>query len=110
MSTVVHRIENAEGWGPYRASGTYGEDMLSVWRNHSGSSNHPNSWRDGLETWDNGDWRFGFLTIEQLMKWFNPEEMAILYNNGFQIRTYTTSEYHVGGSGKQIVFLKEQEQ
>lgn len=103
--TVVFRVEDAEGYGPYRGASM---ELLDA---HNGDpKNHPTRWNDkGLKHrsdtfWPDGAVRFGFQSMRRMCEWFTPEELNALFEMGFRIAIYKMPQDAAAHGDKQTIF------
>jgi len=107
METVVYRVENIDGEGPYRAN-VLGYKMDEMMKAHNESSYHKDPHEDiGIPLWRKANSQFvcGFHSLELLKKWFNGYE-EVLHSNGYKISVYSTDIMEKGD--RQCVFLKNE--
>lgn len=101
--TFVYRVQNEFGEGPYR--GLYGESSADVWADgvvHDIENGRPSpldtSLRDVVERLNRdqeiGSWRFGFLSLQSLRRWFTPQELENLDSLGFYVYKMKTKEVY----------------
>lgn len=104
MSTIVLRIQDAEGRGPWRPGFSHWwvrdrEDLenlppfFEVWP-HLTQAARP-GWHMGC----------GTLTVEQLRRWFTPQEYATLRAFGFQAVSLLVDDV-LASDERQCVFMR----
>lgn len=113
----ILRVENAQGQGPYHDMRTlsevpWGDDLRTL----SGTplDRQPTPMEEGipeyramLQRGTNLDpFRFGFTSVDQLKKWFTPEELAALNNLGHFVQPYEVPRVIYGE--KQALFNASQ--
>jgi hypothetical protein len=87
----VFKIENKMGHGPYSA-----EEAKSEWMDHPHlDGEHPllmdeslcevKTWIEQNKGYSMDDFVSGFMTLDQLERWFSPRELIKLNQEGFQI-------------------------
>jgi len=97
--TIVYRIENSVGKGPYRGDST-------EWETHDHANNYrktPMPCSDGIEVIPAG-WLFGCASLRGLFLWFNKKERLTLRELGFYVSVYTVTSEQVTTGGKQCLF------
>jgi hypothetical protein len=98
-----YRVENSYGEGPYTCSRTEGvseyDDKYNTRFIHN-SFRHPCPDRDGLaDILSKKEFRYGFSSIEQLLKWFyaySDRMLDFLRHQGFHISVYEVSDLKEG--------------
>lgn len=99
----IYRIQNKYGRGPYT------DFNCHLWKEKShNDSNHPNPFQDGLRdniTFPPEKWVCGFISLEQLSKWFTKQELINLYNHDFFITKLRIKKEYVQKGNKQIIFF-----
>lgn len=108
VSTVVYRVEDANGVGPYqrRAPGMWGVD------GESGPGPYGDfRWYADLDRacaaaaqGALGPLRFGFPTREAAVRWFGEMGLAILAESGFKLKAFRVPHAIVSDSGRQCLF------
>lgn len=102
--TVVYRVEDRDGKGPYIGGRGYDWSYMAI--KHNDRCSHPDWWADGL-----GGSKFfsGFYSLDKLKEWFCPMCRVMLHDLGYVISAYKVSgEIHEGRSKKQIIFDRKQ--
>ena len=116
-TVLVLRVEDLEGYGPYRSRGG---DPLRMNFRHANDT-HPNIWDDpGLVTpledaryhheehliraWGMSDYRFGFSSLSHLKGWFSQVDREDLETYGFTIKVYRVPSKHVKTGKYQSIF------
>lgn len=98
MRKLIYRVENEIGEGPYR-SDCY-EQIESELGNEWGKINedHPTPYHDGIP--NSGfvpfDYIFGFVSREQLDRWFDRRSREVLREYGFKVVRYYSSQFFEG--------------
>ncbi len=82
MATVI-RVQNSAGEGPYRYLPIIHE-VENMAAEHVNADTHPKPQREGMSKW-HGNFRCGFRDMNQLCRWFSPQELAMLKRNGFDV-------------------------
>lgn len=113
--SVIYRIQNSEGKGPYNLSDLDVRSWIDNTTKHNGDQ-CPGPWEDeGIaEYWDDlcrralsKKFKFGFKTLEQMLEWFSETEIERLKEFGFdvvEIPLEQVSELIEGQ--KQVMFTK----
>jgi hypothetical protein len=106
---IVYRVEDHLGEGPYgdfrdRFKQTLSEELRT---SHALSSRHPGPYEDKLTRFltQSPHAVFGFDSIDKAMMWFDGY-WDDLHEAGFELKTFETTTYQLGSSGKQLVFIK----
>ncbi len=104
---IVYRVEAPTGYGPY-----------SLWTNwqtvaHDDKSGRPEPYADpvmrkGWHLRGQGDWRFGFESMEKLRMWFDENELANLRDHSCRVVCYEVPEHRVIMGEIQLCFDKKQ--
>lgn len=124
FTEICYRIENEKGEGPYQSKNP--SEGLLAWRdvkrnqyeqerNYDQGHLHPSIDFDlhlkhyPMITTFNG--LFGFRNLEQLNKWFMPEDLALLESEGFKVVIKQKGLDYFGSfySSTQMVIVKEEE-
>jgi hypothetical protein len=106
----IWRIEAEDGMGPYRGPA---KDELTVMQKagiyHSTSTQHPNVQmsftqrvKDNWYAYMN--YRFGFTSKRQMLRWFEPHELERLCECGARVMIYEVPDEHVIKGRKQCIF------
>jgi hypothetical protein len=104
---LVYRVENEYGWGPYRMGAHEHWSKTDMGFNDDGTSRWPTPARDGLdESLIPKDARasFAFVSIEQLMTWFDAYEREMLARAGYRVACYATPARQVVHGRSQCMF------
>ncbi len=104
----VFRIENSDGFGPYRHD-KIGSELCRI---HNGIPKHPGPFSDKDSEgkplinflWQDRSYIFGFSSLEQLLAWF-IEELELLKAYDFVVSVYESSQVVCGNF--QVIFIKE---
>lgn len=118
---TIYRIEHTKGPGPYRYSGVPDIVKATLERHNDRRSSptpandrvmtkkyygHP-EWADNeLGRDDRRKLRYGFESLESLLKWFTASDLRVLSENGFIIATYRVKDKHVFKYKHQCVFVR----
>lgn len=116
MIRTIYRIENSEGYGPYR-DGPVHSGMWAVNMERHYDNRHP------LPSYEFPQWDFwaaalfpegypiyqteyfcGFKDLDQLFEWFDEEEIDNLFKLGFDIYEYEVEFAFIGRY--QVMFHK----
>jgi hypothetical protein len=103
----IYRVEDANGQGPYRLeSGGNLSRMLGM--RHNDSYMHPPMITDFHHDLWEPEMFFGFHTLDLLFEWFD-DAWNILSKRELYISEYLcdVSDFHIGKSKRQVVFLKD---
>jgi hypothetical protein len=104
---LVYRIQDSCGAGPYTSTRMI--DHIHIHHNeiaHDPDSRVPAPEREGLG-YVRSYHRFGFTSLEQLDRWFTPEEQAALYREGFELVVFNLPDHTVELGQHQCRFLRE---
>jgi hypothetical protein len=106
MATLVYRVEDPDGTGPYQLLNRLPlldkllerHNHLSrtpqpCWDGFSYNDAHPSYWH-----------RFGFVDLRSLKTWFNAVERSLLAAEGCVIRVYNVGEIDWIGRSGQLYF------
>ena len=108
----VFRVENKNGYGPYRNPNQTAKFWLRM-NSHvrsKGRDNVPPPWAD-IQAWDNltddeqSNFCFGFTSLNQLKDWFNDVLLG-LFKEGYRIKKYEVDEGDILFGQKQVAFRK----
>lgn len=86
MSTTVYRVQDVDGRGPWRPG--FSRIWVQERADHANLLPWPQEF--GMGILPRGDWPFGkhfgcaCRTLEQLRRWFSPQEYATLQSYGYQ--------------------------
>ncbi len=107
MNTVL-RVEHLErGCGPYRGI-QVPLDVYAALMGHNSLNGHPSACTDDkIMRYAEANELFGFADMDQLEKWFDPDDMELLYNNGYGVVSLTDIEVTAEGD-KQVLFIKNE--
>jgi len=94
----VYRVENDIGLGAYK----FAYDAACA--QHT-SHRTPEGRDDGLRC--HSDNRFAFASVQQMLAWWNIEELLDLYDKGGMVSVYSVAAAHVTSGGKQVTFVKK---
>lgn len=98
---TVYRFEDLHtGKGPYA---TPNDKLWQILSRHDRSPNHPSVW-DDVSGFDRKHY-CACESIDNLLKWFEPDLRRKLYAEGYAIVKYTVSDIKRGK--KQVAFKKE---
>ncbi|GAK61785.1 hypothetical protein U27_02618 [Candidatus Vecturithrix granuli] len=92
----VYRFEHiTDNKGPYRYRDIHTRECEKMLRSHCAyigpGSEHPSIEAENSSYSINHDVDlFGFVSIEQMNRWFKPCEQLILFNSGYRLRRYDT--------------------
>ena len=109
----IYRIENDEEFGPYYAA-WQGNTVLRDLFSKCDPINHPTPDEDpGIPLCDVRDddfercFIYGFANMEQVNKWFTPEELKVMQEHGFFLREIEVKEI-VYTSEHQVVAIRRE--
>ncbi len=95
----VLRVEtHAHGTGPYQV-GQGGDTSYN-------QNTRPSPY-DDIPGWDDESrrgWYFGFVDLEQLLRWWDPFEVELMLGGGLQISVYEVPEHKVVVGVCQLAF------
>lgn len=109
---LVFRVEHGKHrFGPYRptskatpAIGDYASSLC--WKHRD--RKHPGPWEDKTVRGgvvDDGETRFGFVSLKAFARWFTKSELTQLHALGYVIRAYRAPVAWEGKSG-QVIFRR----
>jgi len=100
--TLVYRVENARGEGPYQGD----ESVCShLRRSHRGRRRAPGPYDDGIWSIRDED-LFGFVSLERLLAWFSEGERHVLDRAGFEVAIVRVPKVRQTGRSGQCTFDK----
>jgi hypothetical protein len=108
-TSLIYRVEDEEGKGPYM--GSYDVDEWTE-GSHVGD-HHPTPMSDGIEFWKvrdqhgNNNILCGFRDMDQLRKWFTCRELTNLYDMGLRVKVYQVNRDYIWHGNMQVVYHKE---
>lgn len=112
--TVVWRVENYKGQGPYvdfciwdnrNDEWAHGKTHNSIWIRGHRYPAHPNPGQEGLNRSDVH--LCGFESLDQLLSWFTWKEIRKMKRHGFRVVRRQASEVVRGK--KQLIFIPKEE-
>lgn len=105
----IYRVQNAHGIGPFQNEPVVHDMAIHGrffrWRWSYIDEQHPSPWSDNLEDHLRKDnMVFGCPGITSFLHWFGPI-LDVMGELGFDVLEYDTTEYVVGKSQKQVLFI-----
>lgn len=103
MRTVVYRVEDSKGSGPYMSH----YNLMEMSIKHS-DSKHPEPFDDDMDSTENftADYVCGFSSVSKAKQWFKGFR-RLLDKKGFKLSVYEVPEEHVMRGRRQVVFKKD---
>jgi len=100
-TTTVFRIEDCNGVGPYQNKNVRMTQWATHDHNNSPATPHESLWAE----WTRGaTYRYGFISVQHLLHWFNIDELLTLNNLGFKVAIYECDSDRIVATAHQAVF------
>ena len=109
----VHRVETRSGDGPYRGDSYESVKDVVYHHNYDGREMHPSPWTDGCypacsdsDYLQSQEFVCGFISEQQLRRWFASDERAGLSRHNFVHAVYDVDPQYIAEGDFQIMFRK----
>ena len=103
---TIWRVENGNGWGPYRG-GVSSIKLQELLDSHDmDEDKHPCPWNDSIGRPPESNEVCGFNSIKQAKKWFTARELQLLESEGYILKEVEVQEITAIGD-KQVLAKRE---